>query len=81
MVAPTSVKRLLGTFLALVALFLSFFGGYLHGYEAGILKGIDKYHKACYHVGGFVVGPDGSVVQCQGLTKIPEQELDKLFKT
>jgi hypothetical protein len=55
--------------------------GYYTGKTDGIQTGIDAYHETCYHVGGLVVAPDGTVVQCQRLTKLPPKELDKFFKT
>jgi len=73
-------KRLLGPFLALLALLAML--GYSHYlvHQAGIQKGVDTYHDLCYHNGGYIVDEKkGTVVVCKGLTQLPEQELQNFL--
>ncbi len=53
---------------------------YHYSKEAGVLEGIKAYHKQCFEVGGYIVGPTGDVVMCQGQGTIPKEEL-KNFKS
>lgn len=71
------IKRLLGAFLALVALSLTGKGLWVYGNEAGYARGLTDYHNMCYH-GGMVVIEE-KVVICAPLTSLPKNEvpLDK----
>lgn len=55
-------------------------GGYIWGFDKGETKGLTSYHDMCYNVGGWVIGNDGTVVQCQPLSKIPKEEYNRNFK-
>jgi hypothetical protein len=65
------------TVVGIVLLFLS---GMFCGYEEGLKAGLDKYHEACYNVGGLVEGSDGSFVVCGKEATVCNERLDKWMK-
>lgn len=72
-------KRLLGAFLALLALSGGIGANYF-SYKAGVQKGVDTYHLMCYTYGGFIVDErTGTVVACGPMTEIPEPERKKFL--
>lgn len=71
------VEMILSVAVVSVAFFVGREFGRTDGYKKGMLEGVATYHQACYNVGGYVFGEDGSVVQCIGLGKIPKEELEK----
>lgn len=80
--ATRSKWRLLGPFLGLLALLAALWGSWKLGVDHGIGKGIDAYHELCATVGGFVVDNEtGVVVQCKGVGVVPQQELQKNFRS
>jgi len=56
------------------------YGAYKHGTDVGMMEGIEAYHNQCFEVGGYIVGPTGDVVMCQGQGQVPKEEL-KNFKS
>ncbi len=56
------------------------YGAYKHGTDVGMMEGIEAYHNQCYEVGGYIIGPTGEVVMCQGQGQVPKEEL-KHFKS
>lgn len=80
MLATTLKKRLLGAFLALVALSSVGLVSYWQGEKQGINKGIDMYHQMCFYVGGLVVDSDGKLVLCAPAGVMSKKELDTEMK-
>jgi hypothetical protein len=77
-VATTLKKRLLGAFLALVALLGSNWLSYNTGKTHGNIEGVSFYHHMCYNNGGMVINEAGEAVLCAPLVKIPEEEMKPL---
>lgn len=55
--------------------------GLIEGKKQGVSEGLDLYHKYCYNVGGVVVNPlDNTLIMCNQLGELPEEEVEKLHK-
>lgn len=66
--------------IAVSSLIGSYFGGRHIGREQGVAQGIADYHFSCFNTGGFVINEEnGTVVQCRGITTIPEPERKQFF--
>jgi len=80
MVLTTLKQRLLGAFLALLALLAAGWVGHYYGEQAGKAEGVAFYHHMCYTNGpGFII-IDGMAVLCGPGGKLSEPEKKELDK-